>query len=176
MAQHQRRIDRVLASGYLDGLDTRSIEEIRDMDHECAEIETELSYVRRLAQARIDILQAEVDRRAAGGSLSGLNDRDLAQALTEILSDDAPRANPATTRFADPSTAASDINFKRGLERLISDDTLANLPTLTDEELQTTTEQLRTLETEVSNSRSALHAVMGTLARDLAQRLAVEKA
>ena len=26
------------------------------MDRECAEIETELSYVRRLAQARIDIL------------------------------------------------------------------------------------------------------------------------
>ena len=44
------------------------------MDHECAEIETELSYVRRLAQARIDIIQAEVDRRAAGGSLGDLID------------------------------------------------------------------------------------------------------
>jgi len=171
MAQHQRRIDRVLSSDYLAGLDARSLEEVRDMDHECAEIETELSYVRRLAQARMDILQAEADRRAAGGSLG-----DLIAALPQILSDDSPRANPATTRFADPSTAASDISFKRGLERLISDDTLANLPTLSDEELQTTLEQLRTLETEVSTNRSALHAVMGTLARDLAERLAVEKA
>ena len=171
MAQHQRRIDRVLASDYLAGLDTRSLDEIRDMDHECAEIETELSYVRRLAQARMDILQAEIDRRAAGGSLG-----DLIAALPKILSDDSPRADPATTRFADPLTAASDINFKRGLESLISDDTLANLPTLTEEDLQATLGQLRTLEAEVSTSRSALHAVMGTLARDLAQRLAVEKA
>jgi hypothetical protein len=171
MAQHQRRIDRVLASDYLLGLDARSLEEIRDMDHECAEIETELSYVRRLAQARMDIISAEVDRRAAGGSLG-----DLIAALPKILSDDTPRADPAATRFADPLTAASEINFKRGLESLISDGTLANLPALSDEELQTTQEQLRTLEAEVSTNRSALHAVMGTLARDLAQRLAVEKA
>ncbi len=171
MAQHQRRIDRVLAPEYLTGLDARSLEEIRDMDHESAEIETELSYVRRLAQARMDILQAEVDRRAAGGSLG-----DLIAALPQILADDSPRPNPATTRFADPSTGASEINFKRGLESLISDDTLANLPTLSDRDLETTMEQLRTLEDEVSTNRSALHAVMGTLARHLAQRLAVEKA
>ena len=141
------------------------------MDHESAEIETELSYVRRLAQARMDIIQAEIDRRAAGGSLG-----DLIAALPQILSDDSPRANPATTRFADPLTGASEIDFNRGLERLISDATLANLPTLTDDELRTTLEQLRSLEHEVSNNRSALHAVMGTLARDLAQKLAVEKA
>ena len=40
--------------------------------------------------------------------------------------------------------------MKRGLERLISDATLANLPTLSDDELQTTLEQLRELEHEVS--------------------------
>ena len=72
MAQHQRRIDRVLEPEYLEGLDGRSLDEVRDMDRECTEIETELSYVRRLAQARIDIIQAEVDRRAAGGSLGDL--------------------------------------------------------------------------------------------------------
>src|SRR5690349_1619323 len=102
MAQHQRRIDRVLGADYLSDLDARSIDELRAMDHECAEIETELSYVRRLAQARIDIVQAEVDRRAQGGSLGGLSDRDLAEALKEILVDDAPRPGPAGTRFADP--------------------------------------------------------------------------
>ena len=171
MAQHQRRIDRVLASDYLAGLDSSSLEDVREMDRECAEIETELSYVRRLAQARIDILEAERDRRAAGGSLG-----DLIAALPKILSDDTPRADPASTRFADTDTPATDIDFKRGLEGLISDGTLANLPALTDDELQTALEQLRRLEAEVSANRSALHAVMDTLARDLAQRLAVGKA
>ncbi len=173
MAQHQRRIDRVLDPEYLNDLDARSIDELRAMDHECAEIETELSYVRRLAQARIDIVQAEIDRRAQGTSLGGLSDEDLAAALKDILVDDSPRPNPAGTRFADPETPAASIEFKRGLERLVSDATLANLPTLSDAELQTTTAQLRELEHEVSEKRTALHGVMDTLTRDLAQRLAV---
>jgi len=141
MAQHQRRIDRVLGPEYLSGIDTRPLDEVRAMDHECNEIETELSYVRRLAQARIDIIQAEVDRRADGGSLG-----DLIAALPGILSDSAPRPEPSSSRFADTSTPATDIEFKRGLEQ------------------------------EVSTNRTALHAVMDTLARNLAQRLAVEKA
>src|SRR5262245_13838670 len=120
MAQHQRRIDRVLGPDYLTGLDARSIDELRAMDHECAEIEGELSYVRRLAQARIDIIEAEVERRARGGSLSGLSDQELAQALKDILVDDGPRPEPAGTRFADPETPAAQIEFRRGLERLIS--------------------------------------------------------
>jgi hypothetical protein len=171
MAQHQRRIDRVLESDYLSGLDARSLDEVREMERECAEIETELSYVRRLAQARIDILQAEVDRRAAGGSLG-----DLIAALPKILADDSPRPNPASTRFADPQTAATEIDFNRGLEGLVSDATLANLPTLSEAELRSTLEQLGRLEQEVSTTRSALHSVIDTLARDLAQRLAVGKA
>lgn len=171
MAQHQRRIDRVLGSEYLVDLDRRSLDELRDMDRECAEIETELSYVRRLAQARIDIISAEVERRAAGGSLG-----DLVDSLAKILADDSPRPDPASTRFADPSTAATEINFNRGLERLISDATLANLPTLSEAELASTLEQLGLLEQEVSANRSALHTVKDALAQDLAQRLAVEKA
>lgn len=141
------------------------------MDRECAEIETELSYVRKLAQARIDILQAEVDRRASGGSLG-----DLIDALPKILADDAPRPDPAGSRLADPLTQASEIDFNRGLEGLISDGTLANLPTLSEAELQTTLEQLGQLETEVSASRNALHDVMDNLERTLAQRLAVGQA
>jgi hypothetical protein len=170
MAQHQRRIDRILGSDYLTGLDAQSLDAVRDMEHECAEIETELSYIRRLAQGRIDIIEAEVDRRAAGGSLG-----DLIAALPKILSDDSPRPDPAATRFSDPSTPASEIEFKRGLESLISDATLANLPTLSDADLQTTLDQLRSLEREVSANRTALHAVMDTLTRDLAQRLSVGK-
>jgi hypothetical protein len=171
MAQHQRRIDRVLGPDYLVDLGKRSLDEVRDMDHECGEIETELSYVRRLAQARIDIIQAEIDRRASGGSLG-----DLVESLSKILADDSPRQDPASTRLADPLTAASEINFNRGLERLISDATLANLPTLSEPELQTTLEQLRQLEQEVSTNRTTLHSVQDALGRDLAERLAVRKA
>jgi hypothetical protein len=176
MAQHQRRIDRVLAPEYLEGLDGRGLDEVRAMETECAEIETEISYVRRLAQARIDILEAEIDRRAKGGSLSGLSDGDLAAALKEILVDDGPRRAPADTRLPSPLAPSMEITFNRGLETLVSDATLANLPTLSEDELQSTLAQLRQLEQEVSGTRHDLHRVMESLERDLAQRLAVGQA
>ena len=50
------------------------------------ELETEVSYVRRLTQARIDILEAEIERRATGGSLE-----DLIARLPQILADHGPR-------------------------------------------------------------------------------------
>ena len=54
------------------------------------ELETEVSYVRRLTQARIDILEAELNRRSSGQSLE-----ELIQQLPQILSDQGPRGNPA---------------------------------------------------------------------------------
>jgi hypothetical protein len=169
MAQHQRRLDRILEDQYLDSLGDRSVEELRGMRHECAEIETEVSYVRRLAQARIDILQAEVERRAAGGSLG-----DLIDALPRILSDSGARSAPASTRLTNPLAPAMGNEWKRGLERLISDATLVNLPSLSDGEVTTTIEQLRELEREVSTTRKSVHAVQEALERDLARRLAAE--
>jgi hypothetical protein len=176
MAQHQRRIDRVLAPEYLDGLDRRSLDDVRAMETECAEIETEVSYVRRLAQARIDILEAEIDRRAKGGSLSGLSDGDLVEALKDILVDDGPRRPPADSRLPSPLAPSMEISWSRGLEHLVADATLANLPTLSEDELQATLAQLRELEHEVSSTRHELHRVMESLERDLAQRLAVGQA
>ncbi|HEV7536081.1 MAG TPA: aerial mycelium formation protein, partial [Acidimicrobiia bacterium] len=85
----QRRLDRVLEPGYLDGLADRPIAEVSALKAECTELETEVSFVRRLAQGRIDILDAERDRRANGGSLE-----DLIAGLSKILADDGPRPTP----------------------------------------------------------------------------------
>src|SRR5262245_34974030 len=130
MAQQQRRLDRILEDGYLDSLGERSVDELRGMRQECAEIETEVSYVRRLAQARIDILQAEVERRAAGGSLG-----DLIDALPQILADSGDRSDASATRLTNPLAPSMGNKWNRGLERLISDATLVNLPSLGDDEV-----------------------------------------
>ncbi|HEY6319918.1 MAG TPA: hypothetical protein VI462_18755 [Acidimicrobiia bacterium] len=66
---HRRRLDVILSEGYLDDLAAKPIDAVRAMHEECIEVETEVSYVRRLAQARIDIVSAELERRAAGGSV-----------------------------------------------------------------------------------------------------------
>jgi hypothetical protein len=167
MTEHLRRIDRILRPDYLDGVDGRSIEDLRAMERDCLEVETEVSYIRRLAQGRIDILEAERDRRAAGGALG-----DLVAALPRILADDSGgRADQATTR-AQPLLAPPDsVQWNRGLERLVTDATLANLPNLTDQELQSTLGQLRELEREVSERRRAVHGVLDAVTHAIATRL-----
>jgi hypothetical protein len=165
MAQHKRRVDRVLEPGYLDELASCSIEELRERHGECLEIETEVSYVRRLAQARLDILRAELSRRAAGGSVG-----DLIAALPQILADEGPRAPVTESRLPRHLAPSMDIQWNRGLEHLVFDETLANLPTLSHEELEEAIDQLSTLERELSDRRRSLHKVIEAIELDLAGR------
>jgi hypothetical protein len=170
--QHRRRLDVMLEEGYLDGLDAKSLDDVRAMHEECLEVETEVSYVRRLAQARIDIVRAELDRRSAGGSVG-----DLVAMLPKILADEShPRADPAHSRLPRHLAPSMAITWKRGLERLITDATLVNLPTLTEDELRDTVDQLRTLEGEMSDRRRALHVIIDGIESELAARHKVDHA
>lgn len=167
----RRRIDVMLGSGYLDGLADRSTDDVRAMHTQTLEVETELSYVRRLAQARIEIVNAELDRRAKGGSVA-----DLVAMLPEILSDEHPRPGPATSRLPQPLAPSPSIQWRRGLESLIVDTTLVNLPTLAEDELHTAVAQLGELEREVSERRRALHRVIDGIEAELASRHKVGRA
>jgi hypothetical protein len=166
MTEHPRRIDRVLAENFLAGIAEQPVDELHAMEREALEVETEISYVRRLAQGRIDILEAERDRRAAGGSLG-----DLIASLPKILADEG-RSGQATTRAQPLLAPSGSIEWNRGLERLVSDATLVNLPTLSDAELQATLSQLRELENDLSSRRRALHGVIDSLTHAIAERLA----
>lgn len=166
MPEHRRRrIDVILAPDYLEGLADQPLERLRSMHEECLEVETEVSYVRRIAQARIDIVRAELDRRKAGGSVG-----DLLSALPRILADDAPRAAPERSRLPRHLAPAPSIEWKRGLEYLITDATLVNLPTMSDESLERTLEKLGQLERETSDRRRQLHAVIDAIEAELAVR------
>jgi len=158
----------MLDEGYLDDLPAKPIDAVRAMHEECMEVETELSYVRRLAQARIDIVNAELERRAAGGSLE-----DLVARLPTILAHDTPRADPAHSRLPHHLAPSMDIAWRRGLEHLVTDATLVNLPTISDDDLRETLEQLHTLEREMSERRRALHGVTDQIELDLAERYRV---
>ena len=140
MGERRRRIDKVLDPEFLVDLSEWPLDELRSRHAECLEIETEVSYVRRMTQARIDILEAEIDR---------------------------------LTRRLGPSM---DIEWKRGRERLITDDTLAKMPNLDDDQLQSTLRELGQLEQEVSQQRRRLHQVIGRMEADLAARHKVGQA
>ena len=154
----------MLDPAYLAGLDARTVDDLRAMHAECLELETEVSYVRRLIQARIDILEAELARRASGGTLE-----DLINALPQILADPGPRADPASSRLPQKMAPDQESEWAGDLEE--SDNLLANLPALSDDELRSAMERLRTLERDVSDERRALFGVIDRIDLDLAGRL-----
>jgi hypothetical protein len=163
---NERRIDRVLDPDYLADVDRQSDDELREMRDECIEIETELSYVRRLAQGRIDILEAESERRATGGSIA-----DLVARLPEILADDGPRPSPENSRLPQHLAPAPNIEWKRGLESLLTDASLTQLPGLSDEALADTIASLQELEQDYSSLRRQMHGVLDRIEAALTARL-----
>ncbi len=158
---------RVLEPAYTAGLARRGDDELRAMKNECSEIETSVSYARRLAQGRIEILEAEQRRRAEGGSLSELID-----ALPSILAGDGGRPGVAHTRLAEPDEAIHDLVWPDERDRLLADDSLANLPTLSDDELTATIDALHGFEHDLSAYRRSLHGVIDSIEREIATRAA----
>ncbi len=166
MEEHPRSQD-VLEPLYVADLDHRSLDELRVMRAECADIENAVSYVRRIAQARIDILEAEADRRARGGSLE-----ELIRALPRILADSGPRAAPASSRLALPLAPGQESEWAPRLAAIEA--AVADLPSLDDDRLQSVLGELRSLEHEVSAQRHGLHGVLDQVDAALARRLAAE--
>jgi hypothetical protein len=164
MTDPHDRSARVLDPAYLADLESRSVEDLRSMHSECLELETEVSYVRRLTQAKVDILEAEVGRRASGQTLE-----QLIEALPQILADSGPRGNPASSRLPMQMAPEQDSEWAPDLEEF--DGVLANLTTLTETELHDAIAGLRALEREVSDQRRELHGVMDRIDLSLAAQL-----
>lgn len=165
----RRRVDLVLDPAYVADLAGVPLDEVRRRHRECQEVETEVSYVRRLAQARLEILAAERDRRRRG---EGRGLAELIDELPRILAGDHPRPGPGRARLPDPLAPSMGIAWRRGLEGLVSDATLARLPDLSDEELERVAGELAAFEREVSKTRRALHRVADALEREVGARVA----
>lgn len=158
-----REIERLLHPAYLDGLPARDPDELRAMRAEAQRVEAKLSYLRRLVQGRLDIVSAELERRAGGaapGDLSGLVDR-----LPEILADRgrAPGPGRLPTNLVPPD----DDDLTAELDGVSN---LASLPDLSVEQLEEVSERLKTLERTVSARRRAMFGVIDALQAELASR------
>jgi hypothetical protein len=159
------RIQRLLDPDFVASIDAQSLDELRAMKAECNQFENALSYDRRLAQARVEILEAEHERRARGGTLE-----DLVNDLPRILSAESGRSSITDTRVPPPDSPALELHWPDGREELIADSTLAHLPVLPADELESTLERLRAFERELSDLRRAMHTVIDALEREIASR------
>jgi hypothetical protein len=157
-----RRIDRVLAEDYLEGLPQASLSEVRALRVEAEQEEVDLSYIRRMIQGRIDILKAELERR--GGEPGELVDR-----LASILADEqrSPARGLGRHSTLEPSRADE---HRRYVEQLVHDADLSDASERSDDEIRTSLETLAGEELKLSGKRREVQGVMDACSAEITRR------
>lgn len=159
----RRRIDRVLAPAYADGIEQRDLGAVRGLRDEAAQEETDLSYMRRMLHARIDIVRAEQRRRREGGSAT------VVEQLVNILSDNAvgPATGSGRYQTTEPSRAEA---HRRHVEALVSDVDLSDVMSLSDAKLDQALQAYTAEEDSISQRRREVQAVVDRLNAEIARR------
>ena len=160
-------LDLVLADEYVAGDITKlPMEDLRTKRTECQGLEVGLSYQRRMAQGRLDIVAAEQRRRAEGGDPP--SDDDLIRNLAATLADrQRPPGNGRLPQLMTPD--ATDVDTSE-LDAIAGPGALARLPELTDQDLAELVDGLSHYEHEVSRRRRALHERIDALQAEITRR------
>lgn len=158
-----RRIDHVLSDEFTADLRGLSMDELRSRRAMAEQEEVDLSYLRRLLQGRIDIVRAELSRRA------GDSDESLVDHLAELLAEQQPAVAYGLGRHS--VVEPSRINdHRRRVESLVADVTFTDLSARTDEELRAVLETYLAEEEGVSGYRRAVQKVMDLCSTEVARR------
>jgi len=164
--RQRRLVERIAEPPYLDGLSELPIERLREMRDECREGENELSFERRLCQARIDILSGELERRSGKGG-----DADLVARLPGLLATEGSgRGGSLPSRAPDFSIPRNADVQRRRVEEIVGEQTLSRLSTLASEEIQGIIQSLGESERAVSAKRKQVQEVMDTVQREIVRR------
>lgn len=165
MTQQRRRIDIVLEPEFTEGLEDLPNDEIRSRRAMLDELDTELSYYRRMLHGRIDLLDFELRRRR------GEESRSLIEALPQILADSGPgpTSNPLDRELSleMPEYAGQG---RREVDKALGDDFLAHLPKLDEDELTAIRDELATTEKDVSGKRRKVYDAYDAITAELTRR------
>jgi hypothetical protein len=161
------QLERVLADAYLGDITALDMDDLRSKRAECQALEVGLSYQRRLAQGRLDIVAAERRRRAEGGDPPSADD--LVATLTAALTDHGarPAGNGRLPQLMAPDIEEFDTPQ---LDAIAGPTPLSHLTELSDDDLTGMVEELSTYEHEVSRQRRALHERIDALQAEITRR------
>ena len=161
-----RRIDKVLSEDYLDGLREASLADVRALRAQAEQEEVDLSYMRRMVQGRLDVLQAETTRRAAG---SGDDPHGLVEGLARILADE-PRS-PARGLGRHSALEPSRVDqHRRYVETLVADVDLSDVSARSDADVAAAVQVLGDEERVLSAKRREVQAVMDACSAEITRR------
>ncbi len=110
-------VDEVFKPSYLADLEDLSLNDLRAKRQACAELETDLSYLRRLAQARVDLIVAEAERRHHGPSEPA--PEALVEQLPQILSEHTHAAGSGRLPTFFAPAAGTQLSLAARVERIL---------------------------------------------------------
>jgi hypothetical protein len=170
-----RRIDRVLAPGFAEGLQSLSHDELLDRRSDAEQEEADLSYQRRLLQGRLDLLRAEQARRSGGEAppapAGSRSDADIVAALTKVLTDERPPGPGKFTGRTAGLTPSRVGEHRREAEAAAADVRHSDLSGLDDAELADAVAKLGDLERRTSTSRRSVQGIVDALSAEIAARV-----
>lgn len=153
----------MLSPDYVADLGSLELTEVRARRDDAAQEETDLSYLRRLLHARIDIVKAELKRRAEGGT------EPVVDQLAQILADNAvgPATGSGRHQTLEPSRAEA---HRRHVEALVADADLSDVGALPDDRLDLALQTYAAEEASVSQRRREVQVVMDKLNDEIGSR------
>ena len=161
-------LQQLLAKDLLPDVTAVPLDDLRDLRTACSAAEGDVSFVRRLAQGRLDIVGHETRRRSGAvdtePEISGLL-FDLPDIMTE-----APSGGPSGRPIAihEPGTIAQTLVTQ--LDREASPSELASLGGLEGDKLALLMDTLRDFEVELSTTRRRLHERIDSIQNEIARR------
>jgi hypothetical protein len=165
----QSELERLFAPDYLHDLADRSLEDLRAMRAECDRAETAVSYLRRVVQGRLDVVQ-EILRRS-GGSDADLHE--VVASLPAIIGGGPPRpAGPGRlpTRMAPDMEVIEDEDLMADVDAVLAPGRVGELPGMEPAALRELSEQLVELEGRVSAQRKDLHERIDAVQAEIVRR------
>lgn len=160
------RLARVLADDYVGDPAALSMDELRSRRTECQALEVTLSYQRRMAQGRLDLVGAEQRRRAEGGEPP--NDDDFVRNLAATLADrNRPPGVGRLPQLMAPEAVEVETD---AIDAIAGPGALARMVDLPDAEVTRLVAELSVYEAEVSVRRKALHERIDALQAEITRR------
>ncbi len=156
----------VLDPAYVAGLSDMTIEELRSRRSVCQSLEGVLSFRRRMAQGRLDIVGAERRRRQDGKS--SLDSAGSVAELPGVLSEGfTDRSRPRLAAAVDLDENIMDTDE---LDAIVGPSVLSSLGNLSDQELEQRINDLSSYEKRVSGERRRIHECIDAFQGEITRR------
>ena len=141
-------LEYALGDAVMDDITTTDGARLRDVKGLLENVENQLSYVRRIAQSRIDIARSELSQRTAGRQRSEL--ADVIRRLPEVLSEQTPHTG--LPRFAAPEIDP-EPEYAVELDEIVPPTMILDIGVLTRSELREVIVRLESVEARTSVQR-----------------------